>query len=137
MSVEAVESESTAAETRCGKSLPPAECYCRIVDSDLVADNWSRWKFTVAIQHARGMQEQQNKAKIEKVSRRFYPPSLAWFHFVDTQLLLKCQSESFLMACERCVSGLRYLTTGYRRNPQPTALSASLLVIPSFELLRL
>jgi hypothetical protein len=98
MSEEAVEPESAATETWCPKSLSLAECYCRIVDSDLVADDGGRWKFAIAIQHADGMQEQQNKAKIEKVLRRFYPPSLAWVHFVDTQLLLKCQSESFLIA---------------------------------------
>ena len=56
------------------------------------------------------MQQQQQEAKIEKVSRRFYPPSLVWFHLFDTQLLSKCQSESFPMACELCVSGLRCLT---------------------------
>ena len=116
MSEEAVESESAATETGCPKSLSLAEGYCRIVDGHLVADDWSRGKYAIAIQHARGMQEQQNKAKIEKVSRRFDPPSLAWVHFVDTQLLLKCQSEYFLMACERFASGLRYLTTEYRRN---------------------
>ena len=98
MSEEAVEPESAATKTWCPKSLSLAECYCRIVDSDLVADDGGRWKFAIAIQHADGMQEQQNKAKIEKVLRRFYPPSLAWVHFIDTQLLLKCQSESFLIA---------------------------------------
>src|SRR5882724_8511265 len=59
----------------------------------------------------------------------FYPPSLAWFHFVDTQLLLKCQSESFLITCERYVSGSRYVTTGYRRNAHPTALLQNVYVI--------
>src|SRR5260370_42214890 len=57
MSVKMVHSESAATETRRSKSLAPAECYCRVVDGDLVADDWSRWKFTIAIQHARGMQE--------------------------------------------------------------------------------
>ena len=137
MGVEEVEPESTAAETRCPKSLSSAECYCRIIDSDLVADDWSRWKFTVTIQHARGVQEQQYKAKIEKIPRRFYPPSLAWFHLFDTQLLLKCQSESFPMACELRVSGLRFLNTEYPRNPKPTALSSKRSRDSLWELLQL
>ena len=58
MSEEAVESESAANETGCPKSLSLAECYCRVIDSDLVADDWSRRKFAIAIQHAGGMQEQ-------------------------------------------------------------------------------
>ena len=48
MSVEVVESESAAAETGSPKPLSPAESDRRIIDSDFVADDWSRWKFAVA-----------------------------------------------------------------------------------------
>jgi hypothetical protein len=80
------------------------------------------------------MQEQQTEANIEKVSRSFYPPSLAWVHFVDTQWLLSVKVNPLSWPAERCVSGLRYLTTAYRRNPSLTALSASVYAIPHFRI---
>lgn len=96
VSVEAVQSKHTSSKTGPDESLSSAESYCRIVDGDLIANDGGRRKIAIAIQHACGMQEKQNKTQISEVARIFYPPSLAWLHPADTQLLLKCHTEAFL-----------------------------------------